>query len=669
MQEPVPMRAVPFALTRMDAVPLLLALGIIGYASMEEEPSWWLLMALPVWGGLALLHRHQPPMRDGALAMLVMILGLAVSLWQTQRVDSPRIPERYKPWEVVGQVVSVSPDRGKAKLLVAVERITALKAEDTPRYVRFSVRGKAPLPRSGDRIRFRGVLYAPSPPVIPGGFDFARYFYYREIGAIGYALPPLEVIGLAPQQGTYSAFSRQRTALQQWLLTHIGQPAAGIAIALVTGDQTAVDKRTAEAFRVSSLTHILSISGMHMSIVCGMVFFMLRSIGALVPPLALRVNVKKWAAVMALLCGAAYLLLADFPTPAVRAYVMVGFFFCAVLLDREALSIRSLVWAAVAILAVQPSALLEPSFQLSFSATLALVVAYRRMASRLPQEFRQSRGPLRRMALYAGGIVLSSLVASAATAPFVAYHFNQFVPYGVLANLLALPLLSFLVMPALLLALALWPVGLSGIALEAAEAGIQYLIKVAQWVQSIPGATWYIPPLEPEALLAVAVGMLLMMLANRRWRLAGGGMVALALATAWAFVPPDILVSDDGRQLAVKLPHDGWVLVRGKSNRNFVAQQWQQRLGVRMQTYRQWSVENPGAQALRCTQENCTFGALSFPLRGRVLVRWKDGEVRWPDLDRKGAHALWLEEGGGVSRVVTGCDTGGSRPWKGCALE
>ena len=543
----------PLHLSRIDALPLLLALGIIGYGWMDEEPSWWILAGIPVWGSLVLLHRGQRPMQHTALAIVCVIIGMCAALWQTQRVEAPRIPDRYKPWVVTGRVVSASPDEGKAKLLVEVEKIDELALEEMPRQVRVSVRGKEKLPQAGDRIHFRAVLYAPSPPLIPGGFDFARYFYYRGIGAVGYALPPVKTVGKAEESSVAERFSRVRFAVQEWLLSTVSQPASGIAMALLTGDQTAIDEDTREAFRVSSLAHILSISGMHMSIVCGMLFLLLRCVFSLIPPIALRANVKKLAAVAALVFGAAYLLLADFPTPAVRAYVMVAFFFAGVLLDREALTLRSLVWAAVVILLVQPSSLLEPSFQLSFAATLALIVAYRHFAASRMGNRWEERSWWKQVAVYFGGIILSSLVASAATAPFIAYHFNQFAPYGVLANLLALPLLSFCVMPALLLGLLLWPLGAEAAALEAAQWGLMRMVDVAQWVEGIPGASWYVPPLEPEALAVMVCGMLMFMLARRYWRLPGLAAALVALATAWLYVPPDILVSDDGHQLAVNL--------------------------------------------------------------------------------------------------------------------
>lgn len=666
------------ALSRVDTLPLLLAAGIIGYSIMGEEPSWWALMAVPLWGGIALLHRHQPPMRDAALAIVIMVIGMMAASWQTVRMDSPRIPDRWKPWQVTGEVVNASPDDGKAKLLVAVQSIEGLSKEELPLYVRVSVRGKAALPQAGDTVSFRAILYPPSPPLIPGGFDFARYFYFRGIGAVGYALPPVTLLQAEQENGLTAQFSRMRFTVQEWLLTHIPQPAAGITVALLTGDTTPIDTKTAEAFRVSSLAHILSISGMHMGIVCGMMFVLLRTLLSAIPLLALRLNVKKISAVVALALGAAYLALADFPIPAVRAYLMVAFFFAGVLLDREALTIRSLVWAAVVILLAQPSSVLEPGFQMSFAATVALIVAYRHFAaSRLGNRW-EERAWWKRLWVYVAGIVFSSLVASAATAPFAAYHFNQFVSYGVLANLLALPLLSFLIMPLLLAALLLWPLGLHAYPLVVAGWGTQQMIEVALWVQSIPGAAWYIPPVSPEMFSLVVVGMLMVLFAPRLWRWAGLAVVLAAMGSAVLYTPPDILVADDGRALAVRVhaAQNEWVLVRGKSNRNFTVEMWQQRLGVTMQTFKDWSKDRQGAQALRCDEAACVWQTaertFTFPQRGKVLVQWGAGEkqvIRWPDLDRKGAHAVWLHAGK-KPQIVTGCDNETHpRPWTGCSSE
>ncbi len=666
------------ALSRVDTLPLLLAIGIIGYSIMGEEPSWWILLAVPLWGGIAVLHRHQPPMRDGALAVVIMVIGMMAAAWQTEHMDSPRIPDRWKPWEVTGEVINASPDDGKARLLVAVQSIEGLVQKELPQYVRVSLRGRAALPQAGDTVRLRAVLYPPSPPLIPGGFDFARYFYFRGIGAVGYALPPVTIVKSRHEHGLSTQFSRMRFTVQDWLLAHIPQPAAGITVALLTGDTTPIDEKTAQAFRVSGLAHILSISGMHMGIVCGMMFVLLRTLLSAIPPLSLRLNVKKISAMVALVMGVAYLALADFPIPAVRAYVMVAFFFAGVMLDREALTIRSLVWAAVVILLAQPSSVLEPGFQMSFAATVALVVAYRHFAASRFGNSWEERSWWKRVGVYFTGIAFSSLVASAATAPFAAYHFNQFVAYSVLANLMALPLLSFLIMPMLLAALLLWPVGASAYPLMLAGWGTQQMVKVALWIESMPGAAWYIPPVTPEMFCLAAAGMLLVLFAPRLWRGAGLVLALAALGSAAFYTPPDILVADDGKALAVRVhaEQDEWVLVRGKSNRNFTVEMWQQRLGVTMHTFKDWSKDKQGAQVLRCDEVACIWQtaerAFVFPERGKVLVQWGAGEkqaIRWPDLDHKGAHAVWLHSGK-KPEVVTGCDgETTSRPWTGCYHE
>jgi competence protein ComEC len=425
-----------------------------------------------------------------------------------------------------------------------------------------------------------------------------------------------------------------------------------VAVALITGDRAAITPEVDDAFRASSLAHILSISGMHMSIVCGLAFLLLRVAFSLVPPIALRWNVKKCAGVAALLLGAFYLALADFPTPAVRAFVMVAFFFLAVLLDREALTLRSLTWAATGVLLVEPSALAEPGFQMSFAATFALVLCYRRFAPAL-----ERGGALRRAGRYLAGIISSSLIASAATAPFIAFHFNQFSAYGVLANLLALPLLSAVIMPGLLAALALHPLGLAAWPLAAAEEGVRGMIRVARYVAEIPGAVWYVPPIEAWALLAVAVGMGLALLTRRRRLLAlAAGLILAGAGSAALYVPPDLLIAPDGRQLALRLAAKDWVLVRGKSNRNFVAEQWQQRLGVTMRTLKQWQKAGGGG-ALTCTETACVWHApggrrVTLPFRGKILAEWEggagNGRVTWPELDARGAHALWFRAGEAV---------------------
>src|SRR5208282_2833715 len=253
----------------------------------------------------------------------------------------------------------------------------------------------------------------------------------------------------------------------------------------------------------SGVGHVLSVSGYHMALVAGVVFFILRAGFALVPGLALRRPVKKWAAAAALAAAACYLVLSGAEVATQRSFIMTAVVLIGVMADRPALTLRTIAVAALAVLLLAPEAVVHPSFQMSFAATLALIAAYERGIPWIAAGADTSLGA--RVALWgareAGFLMLASLVAGFATMPYAAYHFHRLAPYGVLANLLAMPVISALSMPAGLLALVAMPFGFDGPLWQLMGVGIDWMIMVATWVAHLPGAVGHIHAFGIGALL------------------------------------------------------------------------------------------------------------------------------------------------------------------------
>ena len=254
---------------------------------------------------------------------------------------------------------------------------------------------------------------------------------------------------------------------------------------------------------IPGLAHLLSISGLHIGLVAGILLFGLRAGLALIPPLALRIPTKKVAAIAALAATGGYVLLAGAPVPAQRAFVMTAIVMVAILTDRSALTMRLIAWAAAAVALVRPEAVLGASFQMSFAAVTALIATHEALAKK------RSRGPrtlASRVTRELAAVALTSFIAGTATAPFAAYHFHRLADYGVLANLVAVPITGFWVMPLAILAFALMPFGLEGWALVPMGWGIEAIIVVAQWVAALPGAAVQVPAMPSAALAVVVVG-------------------------------------------------------------------------------------------------------------------------------------------------------------------
>ena len=377
-----------------------------------------------------------------------------------------------------------------------------------PERVRLSVR-KGTAPPVGAYVTLKARLSPPLAPLRPGGYDFARDMYFQRIGASGFVLGTIKIAEPPAPPGRLlqatAAIQGLRDAIDARIRAVIPGDKGSIASALITGKRDAISTPVNDAMYVSSLAHVLSISGYHMAVVAGVVFFVLRALLALVPTFANRRPIKKWAAFAALIAAALYLVLSGAEVATQRAFIMTTVVLVGVMVDRAALTLRTLAVAALAVLLIAPEAVVHPSFQMSFAATLALIAAYERGLPWMIAGADTSRGA--RVALWGGrellALVLASLVAGLATTPYAAFHFHRLAPYGVLANLLAMPIVSIWVMPMGLLGLFAIPFGFDGPLWRLMGDGIDWMITVALWVAHLPGAVGRIAAFDTGPLLLV----------------------------------------------------------------------------------------------------------------------------------------------------------------------
>jgi len=346
-----------------------------------------------------------------------------------------------------------------------------------------------------------------------------------------------------------------REAINQRIHALLPGDRGSIATALITGKRNAISDPVSDAFYVSSLAHVLAISGYHMAVVAGIAFFFIRAILALIPSLASRRPIKKWAALGALATGAFYLVLSGASVSTQRAYIMIAIVLIGVVIDRPALTFRTIAIAAFVVLLLAPQAVVHPSFQMSFAAALALIAAYQ---FGLPWRANADTPAAARMALWGGreifGLVMASLVAGLATTPYSAFHFHRLAPYGVLANLLAMPVISVWVMPMGILGVLTMPFGFDVVFWKLMGDGVDWMIVVVLWVAHLPGAVGHIHAFGTGPLLLATAGLLLLCLLRSPLRWIGA---ALALAaTLWVVVlpRPDVLVASDGQAAAIRGP-------------------------------------------------------------------------------------------------------------------
>ncbi|HSV28902.1 MAG TPA: ComEC/Rec2 family competence protein, partial [Candidatus Omnitrophota bacterium] len=484
-------------------LPVLLGAGVAAYFALPSEPPAWgggiafLLAAVAAWA-----LRRTPPAMLALVAMATVALGFASAQGRAARVAAPALERPSGAVMVGGLAEEVEILAGGSQRVTLSE--SWIDGMAAPPRIRIRLKPDAPAVAVGNRITVRALLTPPPQPAMPGAFDFARHAWFQGLGAVGHAIGQPEI------EPAEAGFGLGLNAFRQALTARIHEalpgPEGGVAAALITGEQSGIAQPVLDAYRDSGLAHLLSISGLHMTMVAGLVFFVVRGGLALVPSIALRHPIKKWAAVVALVATFLYMLMAGSPVPAQRSFLMTAIVLVAVLLDRQAMSMRLVAWAAVAVLALSPEAVVGPSFQMSFAAVVALIAAYEVVAPRLAAWKADRPGLVAGVALYLGGVVFSTLVAGTATAVYGIYHFNRFAVFSVVANMLAVPVTGFLVMPFALVAILLMPLGLEELALVPMGWGVEAVNLVAAEVASWPGAAITLPVLPPWGLAAFTVG-------------------------------------------------------------------------------------------------------------------------------------------------------------------
>jgi competence protein ComEC len=665
-------------------LPVALGVGISVYFALPEEPAWFIgptTLAVSLAGLVALGRRTGQ--RLVLVLILLAVMGFSAAQWRTHTVASPVLAEAQITTLVTGRVVTVEPAARGPRVVLDQVGFTGMEIQ-VPERVRVRLRPSDAAVRPGDQLRVRARLAPPPDASYPGGYDFSRAAWFRQIGAVGFALAPVSVLPGISSDGSIagfrSAIERARVVIATRITDGIGGAAGGVAAALATGQRGGIPENVRADMRDSGLAHLLAISGLHLGLVAGFVFALVRGGLALWPRAALGWPLKKIAAVTALAAAAVYLLLAGATIPTQRAFVMTAIVLVAILVNRTGISLRLVAWAALIILLLRPEALLTVSFQMSFAAVIALVAAYEGLAGRFRNAAATSSWP-RRVLMYFAAIAFSSLIASLATAPFAVFHFNRFAPMGLGANLLAVPITALWVMPLEVLTLLLMPMGLEGVVLPVLGRGVEAVLWIARTVAAWPGAAVTVAQPTVAGMILAAFGGLWLCLWRRGWRYAGISLIVAGLATAGGDDPPDILVSANAGLIAVRTG-DGVAQLSNSQASPFVRDIWQRRLGVD-------DFVAFGADGLDCDGLGCTallggqvISIVENPLgfaeecrRADILISSEPipRSCRGPhgpavaigrfDVWRSGAHAVWLPDSTRPTTVWRARERDPARPW------
>lgn len=667
-------RFVPWLAVAMTA-------GALAYLSLRWEPQAWLGPVVAAVAAVAcILLRTRLVLRAAAAMLLAGSLGFLSGQAAMWRAPTPEtLPTRAVVLEA--QVAGVDPAASGRRVLL---RGAMLPGAAAPLVRTLRIRLH---PRDngevlvGDAVRVRALLRPPSSPAVPGGWDLQRDGFFSGLAGYGRALGPMEVISRTGLSAPGNWWSDMRDRVARRVAAALPGAAGGVAVTLLTGSANSMPEPDRAAFRDSGLAHLLAVAGLHIGAVMGLVFWGTRFLLAWSERAALHLPLRAIAAGTALLAGAGYAALTGGHVPVLRSLAMACLVTLGLLLGRRALSLRGLALAACAILLWAPHEAAGVSFQMSFSAVLALIAGFEALRPALAR-VREGGGWARNAAAHVLALALTSLLAGTASAPFGAYHFGHVQLYYVAANLVAVPVCAFLSLPLGLLALLLMPFGLEGVALAPMGWSIDAILLIARSVASWPAAVMAVPHIPAWGLAVLSLGLAWLGLWRSRARLAGIPLVLLGILSPLVDRPPDILVSADARLIGVRGP-DG-VLVQAHSGGNaFVRDAFLVRWGVRdaMAFPKPGAAPRPG---LECGKAACRVGpertglvlragpapevdcngiavvVAPEPARGAcpAEVSRVDRFSAWRD----GAHAIWLGQGT-IPRILSDRQDRGARPW------
>lgn len=661
-------------------LPVAFAIGIALWFVLPWQ-SQRLSLAL-AFAGFAIagaIMRWRPLLAVAVLALA----GMGAAEWRSARVAAP-VLERRLITTVTGSVEAVENrvNRGQLRVLVAPDERLGL-----PPRIRLTVRGASPPALApGARIMVRAVLSPPAGPVLPGGYDFARRAWFAGIGATGFPMGAIVVTAAAPSpSGALAWLDAARAKLTLRIRSAVPGEAGAIAAAFVTGDQGAIPLATADAMRDSGLAHLLSISGLHIAVVVGGSILLVRRSLAFFPVLALRWPIKTMAVFVAGLVGIAYTLLAGAEVPTVRTILATLIVLCGMIIGRDAFSLRLLAAAAFAILAVRPEALLGPSFQLSFAAVIAIVALYESRIGRWLTTPREDESPFRWALRHGCTLLVTGLVAEFALSSIGLFHFNRAGVYGVFANMVAIPLTSFVIMPSLMLGLLAEVLGVGTLIWPVVGWALGLLVLLAETIAALPGAVVRLPMMPPLAFGTLVAGGLWLALWRSRARWWGAPVIAVGMVISLATPPPDLLVSGDGRNAALSLIDGRLAFLRTRTG-EFLRDMWGDALASDGEAR---FADLPG---MACSVDSCIAGFVRHGRSWHILATLSKDYVdrpvfeaacaradivvaarrlpnwctpRWLKLDRArlgetGAVAVWL----GSGKIETANAPIGDHPWR-----
>jgi competence protein ComEC len=544
-------------------IPVFFGVGCIIYFNLPREPLIGaFLSAAVVCGFVAYKVAAAGPMRTILASVCIVATGVTVAQFQTHWRGTKALPTTVFA-DVSGVVENVEHrSNGSFRYTLDTSKGRGSVKARAKHYdvdmVRLTARKGTPAFKLNETIIGRARVGPASGPAYPGGYDFGFQNWFNGIGGSGFFLgaPKKAAMQVPTSQSFGSVTAKIRHRVGSLIRSSLPGDSGGLASALIVGDRSGISESVAEDLRKSGLAHILAISGLHMALISATVIVGLRIACSFAPSISLHRPVKKWASCAALLVSAIYLILSGAGVSTQRAFIMISIMLLAVMLDRRALTMRNVAIAALVVLILAPHAVLSPGFQMSFSAVAALIATYEVLKRR--REVKQSKydgfasGRVRKwMVRDIGGLALTSVIAGAATGLFAAYHFQRVAGLGLLANVLAMPFVSLMVMPLALLSVVAMPFGLEAYPLHWMAAAIGPVTSIANWVSEL-GYVGNTGLITSSSLIVGSMALVILTLFQSRLRLMSLGLLPIAVTLTTNAPEPHILILENAQQIAVQ---------------------------------------------------------------------------------------------------------------------
>ena len=668
--------------------PIFLSIGIGLYFSLALElPALLPVFFLTITSVIYVFLKDTPTslthhtIKLIVTALLLISLGFTTAKMRTDLVMTPILEKKIKTTQLSGIIRSIEKlEKGKSSRIILSDLdIEDLSDEKTPKKVRLRIHKDQNI-EVGQYVNLLVGLNPPSGPLIPGGFDFRRYLFFQQIGAVGFVYNEPEILEVKVDQNKNVEHLRHKIAA--YFHEKLPQNTAAIASALIVGQKNAIADDDRQAIRDAGLAHMLAISGLHIGLFSGILFFILRFIMACIPNLALSYPIKKIAAVGALTGASFYMVLAGMTVPTQRAVIMSAIVFLAIILDRSPISLRMVAVAAFVILLMLPENILSVSFQMSFAAVTCLIHFYD-ITRNLWTNLYTNSNWIKKILLYFMSVCITTIIASIATAPFALYHFNQVSFIGSIANLIAVPLLAFIIMPFAILSLCLMPFDLANASINVMGGGIQSMLDISYWAASLPYAIIRMPAWPFMSFILLICASLWIIVWKGTGKLLAIPLFFFAIVTTQQLKMPDILISASHKLFLFK-DQDGTLKTSTRRSDRFVLENWEKLYGVPLKSASLLPYKGELLNENNCGETGCRFiqnkyriSYVRYPYILKEECAWADLVISVEpvqksacaaphiidkfDTYRSGTHAIYLEDSDVV--IHTSIDKNIQRPW------